>query len=399
MSEKIKNLDNTQHTTVSVQADNLSKTDSPLDLDLKWIVSPTPHQHCGSTTRSMMLDVLIALLPALVWAVIQFGSRALLLTAWSCACCLLFEFGYEVILHKPITITDLSALVTGVLLAYNLPVSMPLWITAIGAFFAIVVVKQLFGGIGKNVVNPALAARVFLMLAWPDAMGNVSDVGNGLLAKAIDGVAYATPMAQMKAQNTSDIQILDLFFGREGGCIGEVSVALLMLGGIYLLLRRVITWHTPAAFLGTVAVLTFLFPQISAMDRTDYMLAQLCGGGLMLGAIYMATDYTTSPVTANGRFWYGVGCGAITIFIRFFGAYPEGVSFAILIMNTLVWYLDRACKPVRFGGKQDKKRQNRQNISPANVAEIPSEHKQTQRAPKEEQVEQKNGSIPPDAIE
>ena len=325
------------------------QTPAEYDFPQMLTVSVSPHVHHADTTRSVMLDVLIVLLPALAWAVYQFGVRALWLTVATTASCVLFEFLWQKLLHKPVTVSDLSAAVTGVILAFNLPVGLPIWMAVIGAFFAIIVVKQLYGGIGKNVVNPALAARVFLMLAWTDRMTDFS-VSGGALLRRVDGVASATPMAQMKSGNIADLHLFDMFLGQESGSIGEVSVLLLVLGGVYLLLRRVIDWRIPVSFIGTVAFLSFMFPQIAQANRIDYMLWQICGGGLMLGAIFMATDYTTSPVTKTGRVIYGIGCGLITVFIRFFGTYPEGVSFSILIMNTLVWYLDRYTKPVRFGG-------------------------------------------------
>jgi len=236
--------------------------------------------------------------------------------------------------------------VTGVLLAFTLPVSAPWWLAVVGSAFAMIVVKGLFGGIGKNVVNPALAARVFLFLSWSRLMTDFSGV---------DAVASVTPLKHLKTGALSGTDLIDLSIGNHGGCIGEVSSLLLIAGGLYLLLRRVITWHIPVAYLGTVALLTLIFPQNP--DAFRFMLEELFSGGLMLGAFFMATDYATAPMTARARLVYGVGCGLITVFIRYFGGYPEGVSFSILIMNLLAWPLDRMLRPTPFGGgkKHDKK--------------------------------------------
>ncbi len=319
------------------------------------IISPAPHIRTPNTTRSVMLDVLIALCPAFIWGVIHFGLRALMIGIISVASCVLFEALSQLILRRPVTISDLSAAVTGLLLAMNLSSAVPIWMPIVGAFFAIVVVKQLFGGIGKNVVNPALAARVFLF-AWPGEMGKFTAAGVKLTSMGTaDIVASATPLASLKEGVFPELNLLDMFIGKMPGCIGEVSALFLILGGIYLLLRRVITWHIPVSFIATVAALSFLFPQ-TPTGNLDFMLAELLSGGLMLGAVFMATDYATSPVTPTGRVIFGVGCGLITVFIRFFGGYPEGVSFSILIMNLLVWYIDRYTMPVKFGGKSNEKK-------------------------------------------
>ncbi len=306
-------------------------------------LSSSPHVNSGCSTRRIMLDVLIALAPALVWSVVMFGWRALMLTAVSVAFCVFFEFGYEKLMKKPITVGDLSAAVTGVLLAFNVPVGAAWWLMPIGAFFAIVIVKQLFGGIGKNVVNPALSARIFLFVSWPTELSR-------FVEPASDAISSATPLASLKTGELPGYSLLDTFLGKCPGCIGEVSALMLLIGLVYLLVRRVITWHIPAAYIGTVAVFALIFPQ--AGDPLTYLAYSLTSGGLLLGAIFMATDYTTSPVTAKGRLIYGVGCGLLTVLIRYFGAYPEGVSFSIMIMNLLVWYIDRLTVPVKFGGKR-----------------------------------------------
>ncbi|MGM9653110.1 MAG: RnfABCDGE type electron transport complex subunit D [Eubacteriales bacterium] len=321
----------------------------------KFIISPAPHIRTPDTTRSLMLDVVIALLPAFAWGVYYFGTRALMLGIVSVASCVIFEALIELLLRRPVTIGDFSAVVTGLLLSMCLSSTVPLWMPVVGAFFAIVVVKQLFGGIGKNVVNPALAARVFLF-AWPTEMGTFAAPGVRLSGiGGADAVASATPLVSLKSGAFPDATMFDLILGKTGGCIGEVSALLLAAGGVYLLIRRVITWQIPAAYLGTVALLTLLFPRVPA-GNVSFMLSELFSGGLMLGAVFMATDYATSPVTPKGRLIYGAGCGLITVFIRYFGGYPEGVSFAILIMNLLVWYIDRFTMPVRFGGNSVEKK-------------------------------------------
>lgn len=321
-------------------------------------VCSSPHIKNPDNTRSLMLDVIIALLPALAWSVYAFGLRSLTLCAISVAMAVLSEFLYEKLLKKPVTVGDLSAVVTGLILSYNLPASVPFWIPAVGACFAIIVAKQLYGGIGKNIMNPALCARVFLTLAWPSQMALFTAPTTdrlGAFSASLDAVASATPLQNLKAGILPNVSLQDMFLGNMGGCLGEVSALLLLAGGIYLLIRRVITWHTPVAFIGTVALLCFCFPRGNT-DRFSFMLAQLLCGGLMLGAIYMATDYATTPLNARGRLLFGVGCGAITVLIRYFGTYPEGVSFAILIMNTFVYYIEKATKPKRFGGRVHEKK-------------------------------------------
>ncbi len=317
-------------------------------------VSPAPHMHHKDNTAVIMRDVIFALLPALAWSVYVFGIRALLISIICAGSCLLFEYATERILKRPVTITDYSAILTGLLLAFNLPATAPAWLAIIGSAFAIVVVKQVFGGIGKNVFNPALAARVFLSLAWPAQMTKYTAPFDRLLFSSADAVASATPLASLKHGHIPGVSILDMFLGRCGGTIGEVSALFLLLGAAYLLARKVITWHIPAAYIGTVALLTFLFPRIDGVSRLDFMLYEIFAGGLILGAFFMATDYVTSPVTAKGRIIFGAGAGLIVVFIRYFGGYPEGVSFSILIMNSLVWYIERVTKPRVFGGVKKK---------------------------------------------
>jgi len=323
--------------------------------DLKLTVSSSPHIRSEDGTRGMMLDVLIALVPALIAAVWYFSWRALVVVLWSVACCVFFEWAYRKLLKKNTTVGDLSAVVTGVLLAFCLPVTIPYWTVAIGAFFAIVVVKQLFGGLGKNFVNPALAARAF-MFSWPVLMTTWAAPGAALniFGSNADAVTSATPLAALHASTLPGESILQLFLGNHGGSMGEVCVAALLLGGIYLLIRRVISPRIPLAYILTAAVVTFVFPR-GGMERLPWMLSQLCSGGLMLGAIFMATDYVTSPVTKRGQLIYGIGCGLLTVFIRYFGSYAEGVSYSILIMNVAAYLIDKAGKPRRYGVQKKKK--------------------------------------------
>ena len=323
-------------------------------------VSPSPHVRTEDTTRSIMLDVCIALAPALIWGIFAFGLRALMITLVSVIFSVLSEFAYEKLMKKPLTITDFSAVVTGMLLAMNLPVSVPLWMPAVGAMFAIIVVKQLFGGLGKNFMNPALAARVFLFTAWPSHMTVFTKPGQRLSALAInadipDTIVSATPLSTLKTGDLSDTPIFDMLLGWTPGCIGEVSALLLTAGFIYLLIRKVITWKIPVIYIGVVLVYGYLAARSTL--PFSYAASEVLSGGLFLGAIFMATDYSTSPMTERGRAIYALGCGLLTIFIRRFGGYPEGVSFSILIMNLLVWYLDRYAKPVRFGGADSAKKQ------------------------------------------
>ena len=312
-------------------------------------ISSSPHAHSPVTTQTIMRDVLIALVPALLGSIYFFGFRALLVTLVSAAACVFFEWGFCKVRKLHCKTYDLSAVVTGVLLAFVCPVTIPYWTIILGDFFAIVLVKMLFGGLGKNIVNPALAGRAFLF-SWPVLMSNWVKVGfdnaAGLLSTA-DAVTAATPMSAMHQGALPEESILDMFLGNIGGCIGETSALLLIIGFIYLLYRKVITARIPLAYIGTVAILAFLFPQ--GNDRIAWMAAQVLGGGLMLGAIFMATDYVTSPLTKLGQIVYGIGCGVITILIRYFGGYSEGVTYAILCMNACAVLLDKIGRPVKFG--------------------------------------------------
>ena len=313
-------------------------------------ISSSPHAHSPVTTKTIMRDVLIALVPALIGAVVFFGFRALTVTAVSVAACMFWEWAYCKLTKQRNSTGDLSAAVTGVLLAFVCPVTIPYWTIILGALFAIVLVKMLFGGLGCNIVNPALAGRAF-MFSWPVLMSNWVKVGFENAAPVIgsaDIVTAATPLSVMKESTSSAAApLLDLFLGNVGGCIGETSALLLLVGFAYLLYRKVITARIPVAYIGTVAVITFLFPL--GNNPVEWMAAHVLGGGLMLGAIFMATDYVTSPLTKLGQIVYGIGCGVITVLIRYFGGYPEGVSYAILCMNACVVLLDKIGRPVKFG--------------------------------------------------
>ena len=318
---------------------------------LKLIASSNPHIRNNEDTRSLMLDVIIALMPALAMSVYVFGVTTLISAVVSVAGAVFFEWLYRKLLKKPQTIGDLSAALTGLLLSMVCPPTLPYWMLLVGDFFAIFVVKQLYGGIGKNFLNPALAGRAALVACY------ASQMTSWAAPRTVDAVTAATPLAMMKAGEfealTAQYSLSDMFIGLIGGSAGEVSAMMLLIGGLYLIFRRVISWHTPVAYIGTVAVLTFLFPQ--GNDALTYMLYNVFGGGLMLGAFFMATDYVTSPVTKEGQLIYGLGCGLLTVFIRYFGSYPEGVCYSILIMKCLVWIIDKDTKPTRFG--VDKKKE------------------------------------------
>ena len=314
-----------------------------------------PQVRTKTDTSRIMLDVIIALVPAMAFAVYQFGFRVLALIAVSVVSCVFFEWGYRKLMKKPDSIGDLSACVTGVLIAMVIPSSAPLWMPVVGAAFSIVVVKQLYGGIGKNFLNPALASRAFLMASWPVIM--TTWAVPKALAGSVDAATMATPLSYMKAGEAlpDTFSYANMLIGYVPGCIGEISAIALLIGGAYLLVRKVISWRIPVAFIGTVAVLTFVFPMNGAA-RFDWMLTNVLSGGLLLGAFFMATDYSSSPVTLNGQLLYGFGCGALTVLIRYFGGFPEGVSYAILIMNLCAWAIDKGTRGRQFGvTKEDLK--------------------------------------------
>ena len=298
---------------------------------MSQIVAASPHVTTKNSTAVIMRDVLIALLPAVIAGCVVFGLRALLVVAVTTAACVFFEWGFEKLCHTPSTISDLSAAVTGVLLAMNLPVSIPLWQAVFGALVAIVAVKGLFGGIGKNFANPAITARIVMFLAFSKTM---------TAWVFPDEVSSATPLAMMASGESVDY--LTLLLGNHGGCLGETSALALLIGFAYLLIRGVISWHTPVCFVGTVFVMSLILGQDAV--------GQILSGGLMLGAIFMATDYSTTPSTDWGRVLFGIGAGLLTVLIRFYGAYAEGVSFAILFMNILTPYLSKWTETKPFGG-------------------------------------------------
>lgn len=308
-------------------------------------MASSPHMAARDSTRGIMLDVMIALLPALVFSGFYFfGPRAFLVAGVSVAGCVGFESLYRVLTRQGQTAQDLSAAVTGLLLAFCLPVQIPLWTVLVGDFFAIVIVKQLFGGLGKNFMNPALAGRVFLF-SFPAIMSTFTEV-----RVWTDAQTAATPMASLHdGLLPGQFTLQEMFTGLRSGSMGEVSAALLLLGGLYLVLRGVIRPRIPVCYLGSVALLTYFFPPAGVTDALQWMLYQLMSGGLLLGALFMATDYVTSPVTRWGQILYAVGCGALTVFLRYYGSYPEGVAFAILIMNVCAWLFDKAGKSRPYG--------------------------------------------------
>ena len=329
--------------------------------NLKLIATSNPHIRSNETTRSIMLDVIIAMLPALAFVIFNFGLRALTLTAVSVVACIFWEWLYRKLMKKPQSIGDLSCVVTGMLLAFVCPVHMPYWMIIIGDFFAIVVVKQLFGGIGKNFLNPALAGRAVLLASYAGTMTSWVDPAAGkaaIIGSNADVVTTATPLAIMKTGDFAELMatygVDKMFIGQIPGSLGEVSAVALLIGGAYLIWRKVINWQTPVAYIATVAVLTFLFPKQGT--GLEWMLYSVFGGGLFLGAFFMATDYATSPVTKKGQLIFGIGCGLFTVLIRYFGSYNEGVCYSIMVMNLLVALIDKYTKPTRFGVvKSDKK--------------------------------------------
>lgn len=323
--------------------------------EYKLSVASSPHATSPVGTKNLMRDVLIALIPALAMGIVVFGPRALTTTLVSVIFCEIFEWGYCKLMHKPNPCGDLSAAITGVLLVFVCPVTLPYWTIIIGDFFAIVVVKQLFGGLGTNFLNPALAGRAFLMLCYPVPMTTWVLPGKEnwvSVLSATDAVTGPTPLAvdYMKGGIVPDASLGDMFQGNIGGCVGEVSAIALLLGGIYLLAKGVIRIRIPAAYILTVAVLTLIFSRApEGVNVFTWMLREIFAGGLFLGAFFMATDYVTSPNTPKGEVIFGIGAGLLVVFIRYFGGYPEGVCYSILIMNICVWLIDKATLPKRFG--------------------------------------------------
>ena len=319
-------------------------------------VAYQPQVRTATDTKRIMLNVILALMPALAVAVWQYGVYPLVLALISVASAVFFEWGYRKLMKKTCTVGDLSACVTGLLLALVLPTNAPWWLPIIGNFFAIVVVKQLYGGIGKNFLNPALAGRAFLLASYAAIMSGEYLVPRALKG-SVDAATMATPLAFLYDSGAMPeyYSFVDLLIGKVPGCIGEISALALIIGGVYLIARKVISWRIPVSFVGTVAVLCLIFGY-QGYGRVDWMLYNVLSGGLMLGAIFMATDYATSPVTLNGQLLFGAGCGALTVLIRYFGGFPEGVSYAILIMNLCSWAIDKAFHRHQFGvSKEDIK--------------------------------------------
>ncbi len=315
-------------------------------------ISSSPHIRCDVTTARIMQDVIIALLPCGACGVYLFGLKALWVILASVATCLLTEFLFQKGMHRPVTVSDGSAVVTGLLLAYCLPASVPLYVPIIGGVFAILVVKQLFGGIGQNIMNPALAARCFLVISFAGRMTLYPPIHTA--QKAVDLVSSATPLMDLKAGQAVDLW--QLFLGNHSGCIGETSVAAVLIGALYLFFRRVITWHIPVAYIGSTLLFCAVFALTKGAVPADmtmgtYLVAQACGGGLALGAFFMATDYVTCPITNGGRLLYGVLLGFLTAAFRVLGKSAEGVSFAIIIVNLLVPLIEKITMPRAFGRK------------------------------------------------
>ena len=311
-------------------------------------VAYQPQVRTGMDTRRIMINVMLALLPSLAMATWEFGMKPVLMVAVSMLSAVFYEWAYRKLLKKPETIGDCSALLTGMLLAMTLPASSPWWLPLIGNFFAIIVVKQLYGGIGKNFLNPALAGRAFLIASYANHM--TTWIVPNSLKGVVDGTTMATPMTYLYSGEAMPayLNYKNIILGNMPGCIGEISAIALLIGAAYLLIRKVITWRIPTAFIGTVVVLTFVFGH-EGYSRADWVMYNVFSGSMLLGAFFMANDYATSPVTMPGQLLYGFGCGVLTVLIRYFGSYPEGVSYGILIMNLCTWAIDKAfCRP-QFG--------------------------------------------------
>ena len=311
---------------------------------MKFVVTSSPHIRGKRNTQQIMLDVVLALIPALLAGTIIFGIRALIVALVCIAAAVVAEWVCGMILYHRNTVKDVSSVVTGLLLALTLPATVPYWLAAVGSVFAIVVVKGFCGGLGKNVFNPALGARAFMMMFWPVHLARYIAPGT------VDGVASATPLHHMVMPALPTESIGQMFMGNIGGTIGEVCTLALLIGGIYLIAKGVISARIPVSYLGTVAVLTLVFSK--GDNAFLWMLYSLLGGGVVLGALFMATDYATSPVTPKGQIIYGIGCGVLTVIFRYFGLFPEGVTYAILLMNACAWAIDRYSAPRRFGTKK-----------------------------------------------
>ncbi len=312
----------------------MSETKERLVFDVAY----QPQVRTSRDTRRLMLDVLLAMIPVAIFAIYRYGFHVLVLMLSSMAAAVFFEWAYRKLLKKSTSIDDLSAAVTGLLLVMVLPPQTPVWMAVIGDFFAIVVVKQLYGGIGKNFLNPALAGRAFLTASYA---GTVTTV-------IVDGVSMATPLSYLYGENPMPYSIGQNFLGAVPGSIGEISTLCILAGAAYLIIRKVIRWRIPLSVIGSVAVLTFVFGH-SGYGRMEWMLQNVFSGGVMFTGIFMATDYATSPVTQRGQVIYGCGIGALTVLIRYFGGFAEGCSYAILIMNLCTWAIDKGCHRHQFG--------------------------------------------------
>ena len=310
---------------------------------MKLTVASSPHIRGDFRTSRLMLDVVLALIPALIVGTVVLGFRALLVTLISMAAAVVAEYLYSWILKRRNTIIDGSALVTGMLFALTLPSTVPYWIAACGSALAILAAKLMCGGLGQNIFNPALFARAFMLVLFPAALTRYP-------ALHVDAVSSSTPLHHMVMPALPEESILDMFLGNCPGSIGELSALALIIGGIYLVARKVISARIPVAYLVTVAVITFVFYKTD--DALSWMLYSLFSGGVMLGAIFMATDYVTSPVTKRGQIIYGIGCGVLTVIFRYYGLFPEGVTYAILLMNLCVWVIDRYTAPRVYGSQK-----------------------------------------------
>ena len=323
-------------------------------MEIILTVSSPPHIYGTDTIKKRMRDVLIALTPACVAGIFHYGNTAFTVIAVSILSALGSEYLYQKLMRKTVTVNDFSAAITGLLLAFNLPPEAPIWLPAVGSAFAIIAVKQLFGGLGSNFINPALAARAFLLASFPVPMTRwtLPDAVSGATSDTVSGATY---LALIKSNPLFVPEFQDymaLLFGKIGGCIGETSAAALIIGGLYLIARRVINWRIPVFYIGSFALFSFIFGRTGFF--TGNVLFEALNGGLLLGAFFMATDYATSPITPRGKVIMGLGCGFLTVMIRFYGGYPEGVSYSILIMNLFVPLIDKYLRP-RVYGKGRKK--------------------------------------------
>lgn len=332
----------TQVTKVEASEIKSKEADTSVKKNSLFTLSSSPHIRDNVTIQSIMRDVTIALIPATLAGIYFFKLEAFLVILVSVLSCVLSELAWQKWTGRKVTVRDYSAVVTGLLLAFNVPPSLPLWMVAIGGVFAIIIVKQLFGGLGQNIVNPALAARAFLLASWPVAMTTWT----------LDGVTGATPLAILKNETGTLPSLASVFLGHIGGSIGETSAIALLIGAAYLFYRRIITWHIPVTYIGTVLVLTTVIGRHGFMTGNGFY--EIFTGGLMLGAFFMATDYTTSPITPKGQIIFGFGCGLLATVIRIFGGYPEGVSYSILIMNLAVPLIDKYTAPRVFGTQEVK---------------------------------------------